>query len=784
MTDQDRAEREDAGFATGSAGLDAATAGVSGSLDLNTVLCGIAASARRLTGARYGAIAVTDETGGLLDFVTSGFTEEERRRLVEWPYGPRVLEHFRDLDAPVRVADTQAFVRSLGFPTDRLPFTSFQGAPMHHRGARSGSFFLGGKAGGEAFAANDEEVLVLFAAQAATAVALARTYRAERRAHGEAEALVRASAVGVAVFDASTRNVVSLNREAKRILDTLRMPDGANVEVPEKITCRFADGRETSLDRLLRSQETARANMADTERIVLSTPHGKNVATLVNVSAIPAADGGAASFVVTMRDLAPLQELGRTRADFLRMVSHELRAPLTSIKGSTSTVLGNSRRFGSDETLQFFRIIDDQADHLGGLISDLLDAGRIETDTLSVSPEPSELKALVDQARTAFLGAGGKQPVVVDLPLDLPRVMADRPRILQVLNNLLSNAGRHSSVSSPIRVHAEQGDARVAVSVSDQGSGIPPDQLPHLFGKYSGAGREGGGFRRSFGLAICRSLIEAHGGRIWASSPGVGGGSCFTFTIPMADRSEMAATAPGGGPVNRRALPQGKKRAPILVVDDDPHALGFVRDVLEAKGYSVTVAADHRELSGLIRGARPQLVLLDLMFPGTDGIELLQEVPELAELPVVFISAYRRDETIARALEAGAVDYLAKPFSPIELIARVRAALRGRALPDTFVLRELTIDYDRRHVTLAGRPIGLTATEYRLLVELSVGAGRVLTYEALLRKVWSRRRYGDRKIVRAFVKRLRQKLQDNADAPAYILTERGVGYRMPGPDVG
>ena len=188
-------------------------------------------------------------------------------------------------------------------------------------------------------------------------------------------------------------------------------------------------------------------------------------------------------------------------------------------------------------------------------------------------------------------------------------------------------------------------------------------------------------------------------------------------------------------------------------------------------------------MARLIQTEKPQLVLLNLMLPGTDGIELMQTVPELADLPVIFISGYGRDETIARALEAGAEDYVVKPFSPTELTARIRAALRRRSNPVPFVLGDLAIDYDRRRVSVAGRPVTLTPTEYELLRVLAQGAGRVLTHEALLRQVWAGRRRSKAtpKIVRAYVKRLRHRLGDDAARPAWIFNERGVGYRMARP---
>ena len=134
----------------------------------------------------------------------------------------------------------------------------------------------------------------------------------------------------------------------------------------------------------------------------------------------------------------------------------------------------------------------------------------------------------------------------------------------------------------------------------------------------------------------------------------------------------------------------------------------------------------------------------------------MRRVPELSDLPVISLSGYGRDETVAQAFEAGAVDYIVKPFSPAELVARVRTALRRRDEPETFVLGDLAIDCERRLATVAGRPVNLTPTEYELLRTLSLEAGRVVDYETLLRRVWSGRAKSN--VVRIFVKSLRDKL--------------------------
>ena len=761
---------------------------VSGSLDLGTVLREVVDSARALTGARYGMIVTLDGAEGVEEFVTSGVAPEDKERLAAWPDGPRLFAHFRDLAGPLRVPDLPAYARALGFSADLMQSKTLQAAPMRHQGVLVGIFFLGEKREGLEFTGADEEVLMLFAAQAATAIANARVHRDERRARAELETLIETSPVGVAVFDGATGKRLSFNREARRLLEGLSMPGRSTDEVLELVTCRRADGREVALAefpmaQLLNSAETVRA-----EEMTLSVSDGRSVTTLVNATPIRSADGAVERVVVTLQDLAPLEEFERMPAEFLGIVSHELRAPLISIKGSTATVLGASRPLDPAETLQFFRVIDENADRMRQLIGDLLDHGRIVTGTLSVSPEPVRVASLVDQARSTFASGAAGPTLGIDLPEDLPRVMADRTRIVQVLTNLLSNAARHSPESSPIRIEAAREGVHVAISVTDKGRGVPPDRLPHLFRRYdppTAGDRRRGLAGAGLGLSICRALVEAHGGRIWAESGGAGRGTRFTFSVPVAE--EVGAAAAGPARALRPAGREGTERTRVLVVDDDPQMLRYVRDALTGAGYAPVVTGDPEAVPRLLRTHRPALVLLDLILPGTDGVALMEAVPGLTDLPVIFISAYGGDETIVRALDAGAADYVVKPFSPTELAARVRAALRRSTGPEPFVLGELSIRYDRRRVALADRPVRLTPTEYALLRVLSLNAGRVLTHESLLRQAWGGRHEGaapDPRLVRAVVKRLRRKLGDPAANPVYILNERGVGYGMPEPESG
>ena len=772
-------------------GLSEAGVRITEDLDLDTVLQEVVDAARSLTGARISGLTILDEAGELMSFITSGMTAEEHQRFVDLPGGPEFFAYLSSLPEPLRVADFSASTTALGLPEIGPPLgpvQGFLGAPIRHRGRHIGNLYLSDKEGGLEFTQEDEDTLLMFASQAAMAIANARRYREEQRARADLETLVNTCPVGVVVFDAKTGAPASLNREARRIVDGLRNPDQSAEQLLQTLTYRRADGREISLQEFPIAEALSTGETIRTEEIVMQVPDGRSVTTIINATPILSEEGELESVVVTLQDMTAVEELERLRAEFLGMVSHELRAPLTSIKGSAATVLGSSTDLDPAVVRQFFRIIEEQADHMHGLVADLLDVARIETGTLPVSPEPAEVAALVDRARSTFISAGGRNNLVIEFEPDLPLVMADRLRIVQVIGNLLSNAARHSPESSAIRVSAVREGLHVAFAVADEGRGIPSERLPFLFRKFTrieGDERGSGFLGSGLGLAICKGIVEAHGGRIWAESEGPDMGAQFTFTLPSVEESGSGAASvptPRSVPSSRRAVGEPGQRLRVLAVDDDPLALRYVSDALSKAGYTPIVTGDPEEALRLVGGEKPDLVVLDMMLPGTDGIELMKDILETAEVPVIFLSAYGQDQLVARALDMGAVDYVAKPFSPTELAARIRAALRRRAASEPsepYVLGGLVVNYGERQATLAGRPLQLMAIEYRLLAELSANAGRVLTYEHLLQRVWGDKSNSDVRAMRTIVSSLRRKLGDDADNPTYIFTEPRVGYRMP-----
>ena len=596
MNEADNLRRENEALRDCLSRLSEASLRITEDLDLDTVLQGVVDGARSLTGARMGGITTLDESGQLQDFITSGLTPEVHQRFLELPGGPEFFAYLGRLPEPLRPADFSGHTMAAGLPEIDPPLGpvgSFLGAPIRHRGEHVGNLYLSDKEGGREFAREDEETLVMFASQAALVIANARRHREEQRARADLETLITTAPVGVVVFDARTGVPVSFNREARRIVGNLRMAGGSEEQLLNVLTFRRADGRAISLEEFPLAQALSTGETIRAEEIVMQVPDGGSVTTIVNVTPIYSEEGKVESVVVTLQDMTPLEEMKRLRAEFLGVVSHHLLTPLTTIEGSTTTLLDDASSLDAAEMRQFHRIIVEQSDNMRYLISDLLDVARIETGTLPVAPEPSDDAVLVDEARNTFVSGWGRNDLHIDLPPDLPMVMADRRRIVQVLSNLLSNASRHSPESSPIRVSAVREGIHVEVSVADDGGGVEAERLPHLFRRFSRLAGEDGRRelgRSGLGLAICKGIVEAHGGRIWAESDGPGLGARFTFTIPVVE--EAATARPRLSAPSRQ---QGEEGARILAVDDDPQTLRYVRDAFSKAGYDPIVTGDLEE---------------------------------------------------------------------------------------------------------------------------------------------------------------------------------------------
>lgn len=219
----------------------------------------------------------------------------------------------------------------------------------------------------------------------------------------------------------------------------------------------------------------------------------------------------------------------------------------------------------------------------------------------------------------------------------------------------------------------------------------------------------------------------------------------------------------------------------ILIVDDEQAIRRFLDTALSAQGYTVQEAASGAAALEIATTQQPDLIILDLGLPDIPGVEVTRQLRVWTQLPIIILSIQETEEQKIAALDAGADDYLSKPFSTGELLARIRAALR-RANPATanpiLKVGELSVDRARRRVTLAGQEIALTPTEYELLCVLLCQAGKVLTHRQLLTQVWGEAYANELHLLRVNISNLRQKIEPNPTRPLYILTEPGIGYRL------
>ena len=683
-------------------------------LDLDSVLQEIIDSACTLTDARYGALLTFDESGDVRKLITYGITPEERRQVGDWPKGQGLLGHLSEIEGSLRLTDIAGHARSVGFPENHPPMKTFLGSPLRFRGELLGNIYITEKEGGREFSREDEDILVMFASQSAVAIANSRVLSAARQAGADMEAMVNVSPVGVVVFDAKTGDLLSANAETRRIVGKVKAPGRSIEQLLEVVALRRVDGSDIPIDELPIMKVIRNGESVLADEVVIHLPDGREITTLINARAVYGEDGSPKSVVATIQDITPLEDLKRQRAEFLGNVGHELRTPLTAIKGSVATILGSPHPIDPAEVRQFLRVIDEQADRMRNLINDLVDMTQIESGTLSVTPEPTDVESLLNQGRQAHNLEGSDDSIEVHLAAALPMVMADRRRILQVLGYLIADVSRYSPRSSTIRVSALPEDVCVAVSVDSECGGAPGSRPPEQLESLSRTSEEFAGKSKGMdglGFAICEGIVEAHGGRISAERI-AGRPSRFTFTIPAVDDAAHVAQQDSAQSPPARDIRGGQAR--ILAIGETPETGRYIRDTLLQAGFIAVEAGDLDEAERLIEEHKPHVVLLEPALSWVEGFEMLARIGRITDAPVILVAGHGWNRQIGRAFELGAFDYIAKPFTSTELLARIDVAPRRRSVArwkepsGPYRYGDLVIDYVDREVTVSVRPVHLT----------------------------------------------------------------------------
>ncbi|HZT57270.1 MAG TPA: PAS domain S-box protein, partial [Pyrinomonadaceae bacterium] len=378
------------------------------------------------------------------------------------------------------------------------------------------------------------------------------------------------------------------------------------------------------------------------------------------------------------------REVNRAKDEFLATLSHELRTPLTPILGWTHMI--RSGLLGEGEVEKGISVIEKNSQLLSRLINDLLDMSSILSGKMRIERAPVELGSVVREAVETVRPLADSRRVALEIQtggLSHVIVGGDRTRLVQVFWNLLSNAVKFSREGGRVVVRLASGEGRARVEVADDGEGIEPDFLPHVFERFRqadmGTTRHHGGL--GIGLALVKSFVEAHGGAVEASSDGGGSGSVFTVMLPVA----AASSAAKDGGAGRAPEECAEDACRILLVEDSPDTLEMLRLVFEARGHVVVACGSAEEALRVAEAGRFDIIVSDIGLPQIDGYELIRRLRSLAHLrgvPAVALTGYAGPRDAEAALEAGFDAHVPKPVDPSALAEQVaKLVKRGSARP-------------------------------------------------------------------------------------------------------
>ncbi|QBD81215.1 response regulator [Ktedonosporobacter rubrisoli] len=487
-----------------------------------------------------------------------------------------------------------------------------------------------------------------------------------------------------------------------------------------------------------------------------------------------------------------------TRRETLALAAHELKTPLAIIKGCATTLLGGSARWDPAMQREMLQMIDAQSDRLYDVLNTLLDMWRLDTGAQPLRLTQVHIPELLQQLVKRWHLQAGSHRFVLDVYPSLPMVTCDVVRVEQALNHLLENAVTYSSSGSVVTIRAEANDVEVRIGVSDEGVGIAAEQLDRIFDRfYRGKQQEEHSDGSGLGLAAARATVEAHGGRIWADSLGVGQGATFYFTLPFMPRALTTAAPPAAlvaGTAEVPALPKQSgrpalfrrdRRVRVLLAESDSRLTRYLRANLEEQQYRVQTVSHGVQFLRQLDLEEPDVILLSTRLADMSGVELLQRLREFSRTPVIMLADECDEDERVQIFDLGSDDLVVKPFGMKELLARVRALLRRQPSnteptnnQTNFSTGELTIDYAQHLVTVKGRTVQLSKIEYKLLSVLAQNVGMVVTHELLLEKVWGPEYNRDVDFIWVYISRLRRKLEEDSRRPKYIVTVPDVGYKL------
>ena len=763
--------------------------GMSDQQDLAHVVLGLALD---LTGAEYGMILTFENLS----------TEDEEQYI--FPSNDTVLEAVRELGTAwqaqlrktlasldqLRIAYANYAEPELEPLMGRLEVEVAMLAPIRVEDDTWGVLILG-YVSAHRFTRYDFNLIAGLAAQASAAIANARLFQRVQQERSYLQAVIANTGEGLFLVNPEGQVTYCNPRLEELIGVNYRDVLGTPYQELFREIAALSDFEQDTQEQLTQALENL--NHQPTVHLLASQP----VVYRLQISFFPILNARTQliGWGGLVRDVtAEWAEITR-RTEFLSSVTHELRTSLAAMKGFVTTLLASHRYWGERERQDFLENIDRSVDELSRMLENAQEMSRLDIGAINLERQPTDIQQLIQRAIKHPDFRADVDRITVSVSDNLPAPQIDGPRIEQALQNLLSTALKYSPVDHKVHLRARAVDDAVQISVTNRGH-IPEEQLTYIYDRFyqnesmSADALKGPGL----GLYVARGLIVAHGGRIWVEN--TESKTTLSFTLPLEARQPLPRTQPP-----REAQPAQQMRAKprfetevrpprqtlkTLVIEDDPYMVRLLKINLEAAGYSVISATRGNVAIELASTEQPDIILLDVRLPDIDGFEVCTRIREFNTIvPIIMITGQATDDEIVRGLTLGADDYMRKPISHKELLARMQSCLKrswmtGQTPASDPIFRngDLVIDFSQRQVIAHGRPVKLTPTEYKLLYHLAINAGRVMTHEQLLSAVWGPGCEDQTQYLWVNISRLRGKLEKDPANPEYILTESGIGYLL------
>jgi signal transduction histidine kinase len=513
---------------------------VASELDLEGVLQRIVDLARTVANARYGALGVSDQDGRILQFITSGISQEQRAAIGDLPQGHGMLGALIRDRTPMLVPDIASDRRSVGFPPNHPPMRSLLGTPVLLGDRVLGDIYLTDRLDSQPFDEDDLAAVQLLAAHAATAIERAQLYQQVQESRVRAEeqrdqlrSILDNLPTAIVIQAPPDGRIELANAAAIDLIFGSRFPSGSLPSYDRDYRFLNADG--TPIATTQRPDLRAlRGDLIRSRQFQIERWDGTRLPVLVHAAPLRNARGQITQAVVVCQDITRLREAEQLKDDFISLVSHEMRTPLTSIHGG-ARLLADQRDALDEETQHdLLKDIVVESDRLERMLSNMLSLTAILAGRLEANTEPVLIAPLARKVVTEVAARSPRHDFAIDLPENTPPIEADPELISQVLRNLYENAVKYSPNGGVIRTSASRDGDRVQIQVSDQGIGIAPEHVPHVFERFRRPGADPTVRGMGLGLYLSRSLIEAQDGEIAASSPGPGQGATFAITLPVA----------------------------------------------------------------------------------------------------------------------------------------------------------------------------------------------------------------------------------------------------------